>query len=219
MFHVKNPIKFAGVLFTLVGLLFVVIGGGLGVSNFSFFQDAIEAPAVIERIDVWGSMRNRHYTVHIVYENEHSELVNARLSSYDSSMYEGKDITVYYAEDTGEVRVKSSNILVVMFVLLGGVVAVVGISMLVRFGRTQKAFAELKANGRRVTAVITGYTLDYSISVNGRHPFLLICDDGKFESQATWLEPDTVMGQSVSVYLDREGSSSYYVDLSDLELR
>lgn len=123
-----------GSIFAFVGVLFAIIAVIVGITSVKYFKTAESIKAKI--YDIETSRDHDGDTTHSVYvsyyyDGEYYQRV--KLNSYSSSMYIGKEITVYVDPDNPwDVRMKGSTvILVAVFGGIGTIFSVLGISVLV----------------------------------------------------------------------------------------
>ena len=109
-----------------------------------------------------------------------------------------------------------------VFGLLGAIMAAVGVFLLVLAGRGKRKAKRLMERGEWVTARITGFPIDYRVTINGMPSYRIQCsyrdpETGTvhlFESMCLRVDPaEYVTAETVRVYLDsRKGYRDYYVD-------
>ena len=78
-------------------------------------------------------------------------------------------------------------------------------------------------NGRKIYSKIVSIEEDYSTTVNGNHPFMVVCQlednkgflyEGKSESYMTL--PINLEEKFVAVYIDNDDYYKYYIDVNDI---
>ncbi|MBI3186628.1 MAG: DUF3592 domain-containing protein [Gammaproteobacteria bacterium] len=82
----------------------------------------------------------------------------------------------------------------------------------------------LKAEGVRITTEFQSVDLNKSITVNGRHPFRVLCqwqhpvtsEIHIFKSNNIWYDPSSYMTKHITVFIEKNNPKKYYVDLSFL---
>ena len=110
------------------------------------------------------------------------------------------------------------------FCLMGGIFAVLGAVFLGLEGKTRKNRAALLDGGNYVMAEVVTSQQDYSVNVNGRCGWRLICqykaNDGtvhQFKSRLLWFDPmGLLLDTRVPVYTDGEDFRHYYVDVDSV---
>jgi hypothetical protein len=109
-------------------------------------------------------------------------------------------------------------------VLAGGFFLIGAVMLLVR-RRLTRRMAQLRSTGRSVQARVEPVERNTSVSVNGQHPFRVVCqwqDPATslvhvFHSENLWFDPTPYIKQeTVTVYVDPRDLGSYYVDVSFL---
>jgi hypothetical protein len=102
--------------------------------------------------------------------------------------------------------------------LLPLIFVALGVFFLYKFISGKLLVKKLRENGRKVYAEITEVSTNYSVSINGRHPYLLLCEYNGARFQADYMKPVTydLVGKTVPVYISEDDPSKYFVDLSEL---
>lgn len=210
----KDVFRAVGVIFLIVGAVFLAVTFGLAYSSAKFYAGAVSAEGEICKI----SPRE----IYVAYEAEGEEMVSP-LGFYTNTMRVGDPITVYYqADDPGQIRTKSSELLTVIFGIVGIVMLVTGMVLMVFSFRKKARGQTLRETGMRLDGEIVGVAVNTRISSNYQHPYVLQCQcrmpSGElrmFQSDSIWYDPTNVLtSRYVSVYVDRNDYRKYYVDLS-----
>ena len=102
--------------------------------------------------------------------------------------------------------------------LLPLIFTVIGLAFLFSFFRKKLRAKKLKETGRQLRAVITNVSPNYSVTINGRHPYLIDCEYNGLMFQADYMKAVTydMVGKTVTVYVSEEDPSKYFVDTSEL---
>ncbi len=102
--------------------------------------------------------------------------------------------------------------------LLPLIFVVLGVLFLYLYFKKKLQAKKLKENGRKVWAVITNVSPNYSVTINGRHPYILTCEYNGAIFQTDYMKAVTsdLVGKNVTVYVDEEDPAKYFVDLSEL---
>lgn len=107
------------------------------------------------------------------------------------------------------------------FGLLGALFLFLGVLFLAVPVRKRKLKQELLSTGRCLTAQISEITMNTSVSVNGRHPYVIQCfyedpytnEFHLFKSEDLLYDPSPMLkGDTIRVFVDPENYSRYYVD-------
>ncbi len=215
-FLFKNVFAAVGVIFTLVGVIFVGVAAGLFISTANFLKQAVPIEGEIRSIT--------QDNVIISYEID-GEYFENPLGFYSSGMKRGDSITVYCDPDQPErIRSGSTQLLSVIFGIAGILLLIVGISLIVYCLLKKSKEAKLKVSGMRLDAQIIGVSVDRKISSNYQHPYILECQyqspEGRvyfFHSGPIWYDPTNLLTDThVPVYVERDNFKSYYVDASQV---
>lgn len=209
--------KVMGFIFSLLGIGMLVWAVCAVSSSLQYMQHAEKVVGVIEEME---SRTKVSYT----YEGEQRTAV---LSETSSNMSEGDSITLYVdREKPGRVK---SGIGLWLFPLIMGAIAVpftaVGIGFLIAVGRAKGKKKKLMAEGRRLSAEVTGGRVNYNQEINGRHPSKLECRyidpatgaEYCFSSANVWFDPQLYVGRQIFVYVKPENYAVYYVDVNSLD--
>lgn len=108
---------------------------------------------------------------------------------------------------------------------LGAVFFLIGGGMWLARRRRTARQAELRSRGRRIEARITSVELNEGFSVNGRHPYRILCQwqdpsTGRmhvFASDNIWYDPSEALDRdTATVFVDPADPGRYWVDTSFL---
>lgn len=212
----KNVFLAVGSLFLLVSSIFLGVSCAMFANASYFKKNGIMTEAVIEDIrgeDVW-----------IRYSTDDGNFTGP-LGYYSSSMHEGDAIPIHYdPENPGRIHADGSDALSVIFMATGLLLFICGGVMVGHECMKQRRMYWLLEHGAPVQADITGVEIDRKISSNYRHPYMLVCQrrmpDGSmklFYSDHIWYDPtSSLTSNCVTVFLDPNNDSRYYVDLSSV---
>ena len=105
---------------------------------------------------------------------------------------------------------------------LGAVFLILSISFVIYLSRRAATEKRLLENGTRIQANIDDVTLNYSVRVNMRHPYVIQCSwlDSQtqkvyvFHSDSIWYNPMPYLGEltTLPVYIDPDNPKRYVVD-------
>ena len=116
---------------------------------------------------------------------------------------------------SSEALIVLPSVLGIQSLVFGGI----GIGFLTHVRKKEKLREELKAGGYTKTATVIETERVYSVRINGRYPYRVICriQDGsvlhEYRSDMLNHDPGLVPGDQVTVYLDWRDDSRYYVDV------
>lgn len=218
----------AGVIFMIVGMVFLIVGIIFGISRINY-DNKVNTTAVITEITSYrGSNGNRKYDVYVSYYVNGKEY-NSKLGGYSSSFYEGKEIEIYYDKDNPtRIGMKSIDFLFLIFLGMGIIFAMIGGILLYKRGYKERLGIKLKENGETIYASYVETVLNTAYSVNGRHPYNIICEwkntvDGKkylFKSQNIWGNPENSIREKnveiFPVYINPNKIEQYVVDVDEI---
>lgn len=215
-------------IFAIIGTIFIVIG------IFVSFQvlkkgDKIETMGVITQISSYRQTNgDRGHEVYVSYM-VNGEEYESKLNSYSSSFYEGKEIDIYYHKNNPhEIGSSSLDFLVLLFPGIGFIFAIIGgIGLFVKMNKKKK-IRKLRETGDIIHANYMETTMNTSYSVNGRHPYNIICEwnnpaDSKkyfFKSENIWMNPENKIEEknikTFPVYINPENIQQYVIDIDSI---
>lgn len=209
--------KLLGGVFLAAGIVMLLIVAIFEMYAVKYKAGALKVEGTVEEV-------GNGTEVSFIYEGEK---LTAHLTERSSNTRPGDSIALYVdREDPYKVK---STLTFWIFPLVFGCVGVpfllIGLGFLIAVGVSGKKKKDLLANGRKLCAEVTGGRINYSQSVNGRHPSKLECRyedpvtgaEYRFSSKNVWFDPEVYVGQQVTVYVKPDDFSKYYVDISGLD--
>lgn len=224
-----DAIGLIGLIFSIMGIVFLLVSGGFFITNYMFMKDASKTVGVITDIEQYSGNKSKNennaHTVTVKYTIDGHEYTE-QLNEYSSDMRIGKEITLYYhpgkEEDvrTGEVSI----ILSIVFGLIGLGFGLCGLIFVLKNKRRLKKAKWLRENGKRRYAMVNECVMNKKMRVNGRHPFMLKCRYvDEFTGEEIWycsaytlVNLGNYIGNQIIVYVDPSDEKSYEVDLNSL---
>jgi len=218
-------------LFMVSGVL-LLLGAAMSYHNTSaFLASAVQARGVVIDLEEQHGEDGITYRPVVTFLDENKRLVRftSRLGSSSAAYTPGQTIPILYLpnqpEDARIDRFFEHWGMVVIMLVLGIPFFLVG-ALLALFGRRRKRNKEyLQKNGVVVQAQFREVLRNRSVSVNGKNPFVIVCDWLNpqtsqlhvFESENIWFEPSPYMNEEkIRVFLDKNNSRKYHVDISFL---
>ncbi|MGN0621646.1 MAG: DUF3592 domain-containing protein [Porcipelethomonas sp.] len=224
---VKVMMSILGGSFAAVGAIFMIAACVMLAADSSFMKTAEETTAVITDIDTdrrvsHGEERTDH-TVYIEYIAD-GEVYNEPLGEYNSGMYEGEEITVYYDPDKPSDVRTGSKLMQYIFLGIGALFFIIGASFVSVIVLKNRRIKLLKQSGDRLSGTITRVEMNRSVKINNRHPYKAECEvtdpySGErylYSSENITSDISDLVGMEVTVYADRNDRSRYYVDIREL---
>ena len=217
-------------IFAIVGALIILGGFKLQDVTTKFLEIAQTTNAQITDIDVYhDSDGDSHHTIYVEFDVDNKEYAGT-LNEYNSGMYIGKEITVYYDPQNPNNFKSSGSKYAGYFVSgFGAIFFLVGIIPLGVMAKKSSNSKKLKETGTLIEAQIDNVYLNTNYTVNGRHPYRLsahaqLPNSEKiytFESENVWgnLQAviDTHKFEKVNVYINLDNPKKYYVDLEEIK--
>lgn len=216
----------------VVFVIFLIVGIGLLAGAFlfsryfaSFKARAEKVTGEITRIEeYYDSDHELRHHVYVSYTYDGVDYDDVSINSYNSSMYEGKEIELLCDKKNPEhIMGKSDGNLVVIILAGIGIIFVLvgGIPLLVMNGKKSKN-KKILENGQVLHALVDSIEYNTSVAVNGTHPYVIFCsyrDEYKdiiyrFKSENIWTDPFLVFqpGSDIEVYVEPGDYSKYYVN-------
>lgn len=113
----------------------------------------------------------------------------------------------------------------VLLGVMGSVFFLIGGGILVAGPLRARKNTWLRENGQKIQTKISAVDLNTSLSVNGRHPYVITSQWTDphtntvrvFQSESIWFDPrEFVQGETIGVFIDPNNSNKYFVDISFL---
>jgi len=226
MKKVKFGMIWLGAIFLFIGILFALIGAILIYKNNEFKKTAVGGEATI--VDIYKSVDSDGDTSHtvMVEYSVDGKKYKGTLDYYTAGMGVGDNVKIFYdPNNPNDFIGDGSNIGMLIFVILGSVFATIGTVFIVISIKKKNIQKRLKASNYVIQANIDSFDLNMNLTVNGRHPFILIASaispyDGKtykFKSESIWndltLSFEKYNIKTVPVYVNPKNYKEYYVDI------
>lgn len=217
-------------IFAIIGALIILGGFKLQEVTTEFLEIAQTTTAQITDIDVYhDSDGDSHHTVFVEFDVDNKEY-SGTLNEYNSGMYIGKDITVYYdPQNPNNFKSSSSKFSGYLLSGFGAIFFLVGIIPLGLGIKKSGNAKKLKESGFLIEAQIEKVYLNTNYTVNGRHPYRLsahaqLPNSEKiytFESENVWGNLQAVIDthhiEKVNVYVDLDNPKKYCIDLEEIK--
>lgn len=220
----------------LIGIVFAIFGAGIiiggiftTISTAKFKETAVQTTATVVSVSRHtDSDGDTTYKVYVTYSVD-GEMYNG---SYSTSSYitEGSMKTVYYDKNNpASIKATISSSDGIMTIACGIPFFAIGFGMI--FHKLNKASGKKKMleTGDKIYANLKEITMNYSYSVNNRHPYIIICT-GKdnvtgevrtFKSENIWHNPEYIIKErnitTFPVYIDINNRKKYYLSLEEFE--
>ena len=219
-----------GAIFFIVGLLFVVVGGILFYKNIEFKKIAVEGQATI--VDIYKQIDSdgeTSYTVIVEYVVDGQRYEDS-LDYYSAGMEIGENVKIYY-DPNNPTKFSSDgvNIAFIIFIGLGGIFAIMGAVFMINSIKKKNIQKRIRESNIVIQANINSFDFNRSLSINGRHPYILIASaiapyDGliyTFESDSIWDDLTPILQNynitTVPVYVNPQNYKEYYMDIDSFK--
>lgn len=227
-----KTIRIIQIVFSLTGAALLCLALYLGLDTKRFIDSAIATEGtVIDLLPVESSDGSTTYRPEVAYIDGGgaTRTFQSSSSSNPPSHNVGEHITVLYSpEHSGAPRIKSFLHLWMGTTIagcLGALFFSIGGGMTLYRLRQQRLAERLRTQGQTVEAHIQSVEHNEAVSVNGRHPFVVLCqwqnprtqEVHVFRSENLWFDPsDYLKRPQVRVFIEPENPKRYLVDLSFL---
>lgn len=206
-------------IFAGVGTICFILSGYFAFSTYQKLSSWEETPAKI------SSFRGDYPVVTFSYQGRETEF---KASFTSSDMEAGQEITVHFPPgepDKAEIKSFFSLwflplFLSIFWIVFGGIGFIGLVRQLDKMKMKRELFDEKR--GKRVLVPISEVTQDFSYKVNGRSPFIIVCqyhDSAsntvyQFKSDYIWYNPSPFLEtrKELDVYLDPQDLKRYFVD-------
>lgn len=217
-------------IFGIIGALIIFGGFKLQESNTKFLEIAQTTMAEITDIDVYyDSDGDSHHTVFVEFDVDNKEYFGT-LNEYNSGMYIGKEVNIYYDPQNPNIfKGSSSKYAGYLLSGFGAIFFLVGAIPLGVMAKKSSNSKKLKQTGTLIEAKIDDVYLNTNYRINGRHPYRLsahaqLPNSEKiytFESENVWGNLQAVIDthkiEKVNVYIDLDNPKKYCVDLDEIK--
>lgn len=209
--------------------IFAVVGVGLILLASWFFMDERRFIAaatrttgtVVEVIPESDSDGDTHYFPRISFTaaNGDSVTFRSRTGRNPPAYAVGDTVTVYYPAESPDRARKAGffSLYGTTFILsiLGAIFSAIGFVWLGIHRKARLLEEELRRFGRRIQARVTGIERNMNVSVNRRHPWIIVAEhEGqRYESPNLWQDPTGSVPETVDVLVDPQNPQRYLVDL------
>ena len=214
-----------GGVFAFIGLVFLIVG----IFAYKDYANALlkgkEVTAEITDIEHRSHGDKDYHDVYLTYTYDGITYSDVEISFYSSTMYIGEKIAVYVdpLNPSDVMAVKGENLVGIIFLIIGIVYIPIGAPFLIYPFVKEHNIRKLLENGRCVYGVITEIVCNGSITMNGRHPYFVICNyfdpasgkTYKFKSQNSYksLNDYFNVGDSIAIYINPDNYKKYFVDI------
>ncbi len=211
----------SGLIFGVVGLLFLGIVQVVNLTNQGFMNHADKTRAIITSIQshrTSGRVRHLSHTVMVSYKVDGVQY-EEKLGEWDDSMNEGDPITIYYnLENPKDIRTGDNwSKLRIIFTVVGIILVALAILMIskgIKKGRRNK---QILTTGRKVYATVTNVIVDCRTIIMNRHPAYVDCIyRDEFTNETFTYRSDRVMsynhiapGNMVEVYMNPDNREEH----------
>lgn len=222
----KRTVNLFNFIFFSVGLAFMIGGISVTVNHANFVKTAETVEARIVEIDTYreedsdGDYVTRH-DVYVSYIFNDIAYDHVEIDYYERSMRRGSTIDIL-CDPQNPLHVKQNKPVSMMgiglaafgliFFLVGAVSAVNSLA----YNLKKK---KLQSTGTTIYATITSIALYTNLTVNGVHPYRMVCSYGSytFESRNLWGDIPSMyqVGDTIEVVVDPADYGQYFINIEE----
>ncbi|BED93062.1 MAG: DUF3592 domain-containing protein [Candidatus Paraimprobicoccus trichonymphae] len=214
-------------LFTItLGLFFFYIGVSKYYEEFNFKKSAKEVIAMISNIEIHKNDNHKNiYTVYFEY-TINDKKYESKINFYDSSMYVGKNLLIYYNPDNPNNILVPSRVFYIFIISFGLILSCVSVCLLYINMRQKYQIKSLKKFPPIISEFIKvnmnnhSKELEYYIVCRWVDPFSEI--QHFFKSETIRQNPEIIIDKlgitSFPVYIDLKNPETYYLSLEKIEM-
>jgi Protein of unknown function (DUF3592) len=225
----RGSINFVFGIFLAVGLIFLGVGLFLGLNTIRYNAAAVKTTGTVVDLLEKG---NHAFSPVVVYADANGvrHRYISGVSSKPAGYRIGESVEIYYDPknpDDASIAGWREYFLSLITGVLGLIFSLVGLGYFVIRKISHSRHEQLKQSGLLLHADIVGVEINSFVSVNNRHPFFIRCEakdaltgmTSSFKSGFIWSDPRPAIGNNkkIDVYVDRNNSRKYYVDISPFE--
>lgn len=208
--------------FTLVFLIVVICATTSTLNNKKLFENEPSLISEISRIDKdRDSNGDYHYTVFVTYEVDGIEY-NNEINVYTSDMRVGSAVEIkYLASDPNEIYVVGSENFFNTFLIIIIIANVIPAGIILYFIILNQKIKHLRITGKKKSLTLIGFEINASVSINGRSPYYLLCQDPISEeiyiTNKYYLNTSKFpIGNNVNIYIDQEDENYFFIDVNSI---
>ena len=229
-FYFMKSSWFTNLILLVVGLIFTAIGAVVGYRDITLARTGVHVEGVVvELIPVGGAKGGVTYYPLLEYALPDGTSVKTQgpYGANPPGFVVGDRVAlVYEAQQPSHIVINSFfGLYLIPLIFGGGGVLLLLSPVLVFLYRKRREWIcrELVERGVRVQATLTEVAYVDNYRVNGRSPFMIVCQAPdassgavrEFESDYLWFDPTEYVKdrKKIDVYIDAKNSQRYYVDL------
>lgn len=156
-------------IFIALGVALFVAGYIGSEQNAAYFRQAPSVEGYLSDVDHRGESCELTYAVD-------GQTYVRRMNTYDSDMYAGRPVTVYYdANDPSSFRTPYNDLVFFVLRILGAVFAAMGLVGVLIPALAASSREKILREGTRISARIDEIRPNLNVTIRGAHPWRLVC--------------------------------------------
>lgn len=214
-------------LYSIIGTMFLIIGMCLIIYDYNLEQRAINISATIKSID-YNTIKRNATINYKVEDKTYTKVIS--LKGNEELTVTDKVIIRYDKNNPNKLINNEYIIIISAFLIVSSIISLLlGLNKTIKLLKKQKNINYLKKQGLFIECLITELIINNTIkSYKGKYPYKIRCKylnptDNKeyiFESDNTYTNIQEIINKynktSITVYIDKNNTSNYYVDLISL---
>lgn len=213
----KIPIFFLS-FFGGILLFMSVLIGSISYTTSVKFENAETTNAQITNI-TYDSF-DESYDVYIEFYVE-GVRYSGKLNYYSSSMRLNDIIEIkYLATDPNEFIYGSNTVINILAIVMGSIdiiILIILFKFIIKNKKNSSIIKDLLKNGSKKSLIISSFELNYSTTINGRHPYFVVChddyNDEYYISSKSYMKQNIFFIQErINLFVSRENKEIFYID-------
>lgn len=166
----KN-LKIIPKIFIFVGLCFFIISLSFFIYQQQFIKNGEKTIGTIIQLDYYKTNNNHIDYLVIVEYIVNNQQYKTRLNSYNSTMYEGQQIELYYLSNNPHKILTNNILLILIFFIVSLVLFTIAFFIEFKFYKIKLKNKRLKTYGMIINAKITKIDINYNVKINNLYPY------------------------------------------------
>ncbi len=221
----KNPMDILSLVFTTIGIILVFTAIVVSVKNINFTNNSKQITAIVSNIAVQNDNNNKKYKDTLLnYHFDGKDYENVSLGTYLNKANIGDSVEVYVREDNPfEIQANKGEFLLPIFLfVLGALLLVSAVMAKKSIEKRKKEIEYLLTNGNKIIAKVLDVDINTALGFGSKRPRIIIAiasnQKEKYYSDNLWIAPDyDIIGVDIDVYINKQDTKKYYVDIRKFE--
>lgn len=218
----KNPMDIFSLIFTVIGLILLSVAVLISANNIKFKNNSLEISAVVGNIVVDNDSNSKKYKDTLInYDLNGTKYENISLGTYINNAEIGDTVTAYvYKDNPLNVKKEKGSFFFSAFLFILGITLFVSAFFAKKtIDKRKKEVEYLLNNGKKIKAKIIEVQLNTSLGYGSKRPVIIVSkafdqNSINYYSDNVWgLTNFDIIGNDIDVFIDKQNSKNYYVDV------